>query len=459
MLRLELGRTPAYCDGVNRRSFLQIGAAGLGAWGLEDVLRGRAAAAESGRPAKDTSVILIWLDGGPSHHDTYDPKPDAPAEYRGIWRHIPTNVPGMDVCELFPRQAQLADRYSLIRSMHHDTGDHFTGGHWMLTGRGEVNGANTPQRYPFIGSIATKMTGARRAGMPANVAVPYAMSIGLRPGYFGGNYLGVDQNPFETEGDPNADQFQVTNLSSIAGLTLDRLDSRRQLIGGLDRLRRDADQRGIVEAMNRFDQQAFDLVTGSAARDAFDISTEPSISRERYGRTSWGQSVLLARRLVEAGSTFVTCHFGGWDTHWDHQSAMERYLPQVDMAVSALISDLVERGLLDRVMVIVCGEFGRTPRMNDGGNGGPPLSQGTPGRDHWGNVMSVLVAGGGLKGGLVVGASDRLGENPAERPLRPGDLHHTIFHVLGVDREIAFLNHSGRPIPAIDHGELIHELV
>jgi uncharacterized protein (DUF1501 family) len=456
MIRVNLGRSKAYCDGVSRRSFLQVGLTGLGALGLGDLMKARAAA---GTSQKDTSLILIWLDGGPSQHDTYDPKPNAPAEYRGLWRHIPTNVPGMDVTEMFPLHAKVADKFSLIRSMHHDTGDHFTGGHWMLTGRGEVSGANTPQRYPFFGSIVTKQTGPRQPGMPAHVAVPYASSIGIRPGYFGGSYLGVDHNPFETEGDPNSDNFQVTNLSSVGGLTLDRLGDRRGLIDHFDRLKRDADQSGAIEAMNRFDQQAFDLVTGSAARKAFDISSESSETRDRYGRNSWGQSVLLARRLAEAGSTIITCHFGGWDSHWNHQQTMESHLPKVDMAVSSLLTDLAERGTLEKTMVIVCGEFGRTPRMNDGGNGGAPMSQGTPGRDHWGNVLSVLVAGGGLKGGVVVGESDKLGENPAERPLRPGDLHHTIFHVLGVDPTVNFLNHSGRPIVSVDHGEIIRELV
>lgn len=457
MLRLPLGTTRRYCDGVSRRSFLQVGLAGMGAIGLGDVMRLRAAA--SSVPAKDTSLILIWLDGGPSQHDTYDPKPKAPAEYRGIWSQIPTNVPGIEVTELFPLQAQIADLYSIVRSVHHDTGDHFTGGHWMLTGRGGVSGANNPQQSPFFGSIVTKVTGPRKPGMPANVGVPYAMSIGLRPGYFGGHYLGVEHNPFETEGDPNADNFQVQNVSPVGGLTIDRLGDRRELIARFDRMRRDADQSGMVEAMDRFDQNAFDLVTGSGAREAFNIQSESPETRDRYGRTSWGQSVLLARRLVEAGSTIVTCHFGGWDTHWDHQGAMERYLPQVDRAVHGLLTDLNERGILDKTLVMVCGEFGRTPRMNDGGNGGPPMSQGTPGRDHWGNALSVLMAGGGLKGGTVIGATNHLGEHPTERPLRPGDIHHTIFHVLGVQPDLMFTNHAGRPIPAIDHGEVIRELV
>ena len=456
MLRIPLGKTPRYCDGLSRRSFVQVGLAGMGALGLGDVLRGRAAAETSG---KQTSMILIWLDGGPSHHDTYDPKPNAPAEYRGIWSPISTNVSGMDITELFPLQAQIGHLFSIVRSVHHDTGDHFTGGHWMLTGRGGASGANTEQQYPFFGSIAGKVLGARKSGMPANVCVPYAMSIGLRPGYFGGHYLGVEQNPFETDGDPNADNFQVTNMSPVTGLTLDRLSDRRSLNATLDGARRQLDKPGLADAIDQFDQQAFDLVTGSKAREAFNISLESPEMRERYGRNSWGQSALLARRLVEAGSTVVTCHLGGWDTHWDHGSAMQSYLPRVDRLVHGLLTDLNERGLLDTTLVMLCGEFSRTPRMNDGGNGGPPMSKGTPGRDHWGSALSVLMAGGGLKGGQVVGATNRLGEHPAERPLRPGDLHHTIFQTLGIAPDIAFLNPAGRPIPAIDHGEVISELV
>ena len=460
MLRLPMeSLTAPYCDGVSRRSFLQVGLAGMGAMSLGSLMQARAASAGQGGGSKDTSLILIWLDGGPSQHDTYDPKPDAPAEYRGIWRHIPTNVPGMDIGELFPLQAKVADKFSIIRSMHHDSGDHFTGGHWMLTGRGEVSGAATAGKYPFIGSIAAKMTGPRKPGMPAHAAVPYASSIGLRPGYFGGNYLGTEHNPFETDGDPNADNYKVANLGEIGGLTIDRLGDRRSLNAGLDRIRREADRSGLLESISRFDQQAFDLVTSAGAREAFQIQSETPETRERYGRNSWGQSVLLARRLVEAGSTIVTCHFGGWDTHWNHQASMEQYLPKVDKAVSSLLIDLDQRGLLGKVMVVVCGEFGRTPKMNDGGNGGAPMSQGTPGRDHWGNALSVLIAGGGLKGGQVIGSTNRLGEVPAERPLRPGDLHHTLFHVLGVDPDVSFPNHAGRPVPAIDHGEVIRELV
>lgn len=458
-MRIEAGSPSVpYCDGLSRRSFVQLGVAGIATAGLGQLLRARELSASLGVPRKDTSVILLWLDGGPGHMDTYDMKPAAPAEYRGIWSPIRTNVPGMEVTELFPLQAKIADKFSVVRSLHHNTGDHFTGGHWMLTGRGGVSGASTPGKYPFFGSIATKVLGPRQAGMPANVAVPYAMSIGIRPGYFGGNYLGVQHDPFETQGDANAANFQVQNISLANNLTVQRLEDRRGLLKGFDQLRRETDCSGRLNSMDRFDQQAYEMVAGEKARKAFDLSQEDAATRDRYGRTSWGQSTLLARRLVEAGTTFVTCHFGGWDHHWNLQSGMESYLPQIDQLVTALFTDLSERGLYDRVLVVLCGEFSRTPRMNNGGNGGPPLSMGTPGRDHWGNAMFCLLGGGGVKGGRIIGSTNRLGEVPQDRPLRPGDIHHTIYRVLGVDPSMAFLDHAGRPVAAIDHGAVIEEL-
>src|SRR5207302_8163397 len=215
MFRLDLGPAGRYCDGMSRRSFLALGVAGMAGVGLPQLLRARAASAAR----KDTSVILIWLDGGPSHLDLYDMKPQAPAEYRGIWDPIPTNVSGFEVTELFPLQAKIADRFSIVRSLHHDNGDHFTGGHYMLTGRGGASGADTAGKYPFVGSMATSVTGPRKPGMLSNVAVPYAMSIGIRPGYFGANYVGIQHNPFETEGDPNSPNFQVQNIQMPADLT------------------------------------------------------------------------------------------------------------------------------------------------------------------------------------------------------------------------------------------------
>ena len=460
MFRIDAGPAPhKYCDGFSRRSFLQIGVAGMAATGLSQVLQAKEASAAAGVTPKETSVILLWLDGGPSHMDLYDLKPEAPAEYRGIWSPIRTNVPGIEIGELFPLQAKIADKFSIVRSLHHNTGDHFTGGHWMLTGRGAgVGGASTPGKYPFFGSIATKMTGPRQPGLPANIAVPYAMSIGLRPGYFGGNYLGVQYNPFETEGDPNSDNFKVQNVNLFNALTVDRLENRRNLLAQMDRLRRDVDRRGTLDAMNKFERQAYEMVVGEKAREAFDLTKEDPKIREMYGRTTWGQSTLLARRLVEAGTTFVTCHFGGWDHHWDLKAGMERYLPQIDQLVYGLLTDLTQRGLYDKVCVVLCGEFSRTPRMNDGGNGGAPGSMGTPGRDHWGNSMFCLLAGGGIKGGRIIGSTNRLGEAPQDNPLRPGDIHHTLYRVLGVNPNEHFLDHSGRPVPAIDHGGVIEEL-
>lgn len=445
-------------QGMSRRSFVQVGVAGMATTGLADVLRARELAAAAGRPARDTAVILLWLDGGPSHLDLYDMKPEAPAEYRGIWRPIRTNVPGIEITELFPRQATVADKFSIVRSLHHDNGDHFTAAHYMLTGRGGPNGSNTPGRSPGVGAIAGQLCGPRREGMPAYVAVPYASSVGLRPGYFGGSYLGAQANPFETDGDPNAASFEVRNLLLPQGLTVGRFDDRNGLRRRLDGLAREVDSSGIIDTMDRFQSQACSLVTSPAARAAFDIAAEDAAVRDRYGRNTFGQSTLLARRLVEAGCTFVTVHSGGWDHHWDLEQGMKSRLPEVDMAVASLLEDLDARGILERTMVVLCGEFSRTPRMNDGGNGGPPLSKGTPGRDHWGNAMFALVAGGGIRGGRIVGSTDAKGQAPKDRPLTPFDLHATIYHVLGVDPTTHFLDHTGRPVPAIDSGAVISEL-
>lgn len=459
MWRIGMGGASRYCDGISRRSFVQLGAAGMATAGLPEILRAKNTTAELGRPTKDTSVILVWLDGGPSHMDLYDLKPEAPAEYRGIWRPIPTNVPGFEISELFPLQAKIADKFSIVRSLHHDTGDHFAGAHFMLTGRDGANGGDTTGKSPSIGSIATRVLGSRRAGMPAYVSVPYAASIGIRPGYFAANYLGKEFDPFETDGDPNAESFQVQNMNLAGGLTVDRLENRRGLMRHFDSTRRFVDQTGMADSMDRFQVQAFDMVTGAAAREAFNLSGEDAKLRDRYGRNSWGQSTLLARRLVEAGTTMVTVHMGGWDHHWDLKTGMNNYLPMVDQALYGLFTDLSERNLAEKTLVVVCGEFSRTPRMNDGGNGGAPGSMGTPGRDHWGNAMFCVLGGGGVKGGQIVGATNRLGEYPAARPITCGDIHATIYQVLGVDPSVSFLNHAGRPVPAIDRGDVIAELI
>ncbi|MBX3438032.1 MAG: DUF1501 domain-containing protein [Planctomycetaceae bacterium] len=457
MLRVDAGGTGQYCDGLNRRSFVQLGVAGMASLGLGDVLRAKA---NAGSGAKARAAILIWLDGGPSHLDLYDLKPQAPAEVRGLWSPIPTNVPGFDITELFPKQAQVADKFSIVRSLYHDTGDHFAGGHRMLTSKDMgVSGANTVGKFPSFGSIIARERGPNRRGMPAYIAVPVASSIGLVPGYFGGNWLGAHLDPFQTGGDPNNTDFKVQNVDLVAGMSVDRLDDRRTLYASLDRIPRTLDRRGTFDALDRFDRDAYDFVSGKQAREAFDMSREDDAVRERYGRDSWGQSVLLARRLVEAGSTFVTVHFGGWDNHWDLKSAMESYLPRVDAAVSSLFTDLSERGLLDSTLVILCGEFSRTPRMNDGGNGGPPLSMGTPGRDHWGAAMFCLLGGGGIRGGQIVGSTDARGERPLTRAVRPEHIHATIYKAMGIDPALQLLDHRGRPTAVLDDPSPIEELL
>ena len=460
MFRINAGSSPRYCDGMSRRSFVQLGVAGMASVGLSGVLRAKEESAVKTGTRKDTSAILIWLDGGPGHMDMYDMKPEAPLEYRGIWRPIRTNVPGIEISELFPKQAKIADKFSIVRSLHHDTGDHFAGGHRMLTTKNMgVSGGNTAGKFPSIGSIVAHQRSDRRSSLPPYVSVPVASSIGLRPGYFGGNWLGAHLDPFETGGDPNKANFKVQNLDLVKGLTVDRLDDRRHLLAALDQIPRAVDASGAFDSMNRFDRQAFNFVAGKQARDAFDLSKEDEALREQYGRQGWGQSTLLARRLVEAGASFVTVHFGGWDHHWNLQSGMESYLPRVDAAVSTLFTDLDQRGLLDSTLVILCGEFSRTPRMNDGGNGGPPLSKGTPGRDHWGNSMFCLLGGGGVQGGQIVGSTDRRGETPASRAVRPDNIHATIYRCLGIDPTLHILDHSGRPTPVLEDPTPIHELL
>ena len=455
MFRLDLGRQGRYCDGHSRRSFLKVGMAGMASAALPSLLRAKS---DSGT-RKDTSVILIWLDGGPGHMDMWDMKPDAPGEYRGIWKPVKTRVPGMETTELFPKQAKQTQHFSIVRSVAHGTGDHFAGAHRMLTAHdGGVSGANTDAKFPGIGAIVHRELGARKPGMPGYVGVPIGSSVGLRPGYTGGHFLGVAHNAFETVADPGSPGFRVPNLNLAAGLKVADLEDRQKLTKRFDTARRSLEGRDDVRAMDKFGQKAFDFVTGEKARKAFDISAEDPRLRDRYGPHGWAQSMLLARRLVEAGSTFVTVHLGGWDHHWDLQKSYERLLPIVDAGVASLFEDLAERGLLDTTLVVLCGEFGRTPKMNDGGNGGPAGSKGTPGRDHWGDAMFVQMGGGGVKGGQVIGSTDRLGRFPTSRPLTPSNVHATIYKVLGIDPRLQLIDGTGRPVNVLEDPTAIEEL-
>jgi uncharacterized protein (DUF1501 family) len=451
-----IGRPYRFCDGVTRRSVLKAGFLGLAGLSLPDLLRAKAAAASRGQaPADDLSIILVWLDGGPPQHETYDPKPDAPAEFRGPLKPIATNVPGIQIAEVLPYHARLMDKMAIIRSMYHNNGDHFAAAHWMLTGYLGSNAASLAPQYPSMASIITKLKGSKRSGMPAYVGLPNTHSVGLSPGYHGGAYLGVATNPFSADGDPNADGYRVPNLALPAGVDPTRLDDRRGLLAAFDKTRRDADASGLMDGLDRFSQEAFAMVTGPAARAAFDLTKESPHLRDRYGRHTWGQSALLGRRLVEAGVRFVTLTFGGWDMHSSIERSMRSVGPIVDNAVGSLVDDLDQRGMLEKTIVIVMGEFGRTPRMN---TGGVPGADAIPGRDHWGEVMSVLVTGGGVAGGTVIGSSNARGEVPKDRPIQPQDLAATLYRRLGIDPHHAFVNRSGRPIPIGANGQAIEEL-
>lgn len=445
MLELNAHGAGRCCDdGLSRRSFLRLGAAGLTTLGLPQILQARGT-------AKDTRVILLWLEGGPSAIDLWDMKPAAPAEYRGYWRPIPTRAP-FQITEMFPKQAKIADKFSIVRTLHHGDGDHIGSAHILLTGRVGPTIANQAPTAPSQGSIVAKTAGARRPGLPPYVVIPQAVSGIMRPGYFGANYLGGSYDPFETGGDPNSPAFKIHNLSLSSGMSVDRLDDRRSLRRSLDTLRRDADANGAFDALDGFEKQAFELVTSKAVADAFNLSGESDAMRDRYGRNTWGQSTLLARRMVEAGVSFVTVNMGGWDQHGDLKAKMDLYLPRVDAAVSSLFADLESRGLLEKTLVVVCGEMSRMPRMNDGFSGQPP------GRDHWSSAISLVMGGGGVKGGRVVGATDPRGESIVERPVTPEQLHATIYNVLGIDPSVQFPDRAGRPISAVDRDEPIREL-
>jgi hypothetical protein len=454
-----VGPSPQRCDGLSRRGFLKIGTLGLGGLSLSlgDLLRTKSSAASRGRASvPERSVILIWLDGGPPQHETYDPKPDAPAQFRGPLRPIETALPGVQVSELLPNHARLLSKMSIIRSLHHDNGDHYAAAHWMLTGYLGSNARSLPAKYPSAGSIVAKLTGSKARGMPAYVGLPHTHSVGLVPGYHGAAYLGVGYNPFIADGDPNSPGYHVPNLSLPSGVDSLRLEGRRSLLGRFDHVRRAVEATAAVEGLDRFEQEAFSMVLGKRARAAFNLSKEDPRLRDRYSRHPWGQSALLARRLVDAGVRFVTLTFGGWDFHSSLERGMKRVLPILDATVGTLIEDLDDRGLLDSTLVLVMGEFGRTPRMN---KTGVPGSDPVPGRDHWGQVMSVLAAGGGLKSGQVVGASSARGELPKDRPLRPQDLAVTVYHQLGIDPETTFLNHAGQPVKIGSDGQVIAELM
>jgi len=437
------GSTVRTCDGVSRRDFLRVGSLAVGGISLADLLRARAAAAESGATVNDTAVILLWLAGGPSHIDMYDLKPHAPAEFRGEFQEIPTNVAGTRISEHLPLQAALMDKISVVRSGTHTNAGHGMGSQWMLTGYQPTIEVND-NIYPSVGSVASKMRGPNTPGLPAYVNLPNKLGLGKAA------YLGASYNPFAPESDPNNDGFNVRNLKLPGRVTVDRLERRRELLNSVDTIRRDIDSKGDIAGIDKFYRDAMEMITSDAALRAFDVHREDPRLREKYGRNDLGQSCLLARRLVEAGVTFVTIQAGGgWDTHGDNFAQLKNnLLPKYDRALAALVSDLHSRGLEKKVLVMTFGEFGRTPRINP-----------QAGRDHWPGAMSVVYAGGGLQMGQMIGTTDSKAEYPATKPYSPGCVLSTMYHVLGIDHTHVFHDQANRPLPILSEGHPIEELV
>lgn len=458
MLQVFQPKSGQNCAGQSRRTAIKaglLGVSGLTLAGLEKLR------AEGKATKNEKAVILIWLDGGLSQLESYDPKPDAAVEYRGPFGAISTKVPGITLSETLPRHAALADKMAFVRSLHHGTGDHFAAAHWMLTGRFGSTTVNQAPQFPSVGSFVSKMRGANQAGMPAYVGLPAAESVFLFPGYQGAAYLGSEFNPFDVDTEQkylhfsyNVQVGRAKFLSSMQQQVPDRMTDRQSLLTKLDHMRRDLDRSGRMKAMDRYQQDALGMVTGPQAQQAFDIEKEDPKVAERYGKNPWGRYTLMARRLVEAGVTFVTVDMPHWDDHSNIAVGHGGKLAVVDQAVGALVEDLADRGMLDQVLVVVMSEFGRTPRINTGQPGIP-----IPGRDHWGDAISVMLAGGGLKQGVVVGATNGQAAYPIERPLSPHDLLATIYHVMGIDWNQSFLDYSGRPVPMLTEGRPIRELI
>lgn len=436
--------TNRYCDGRTRRSFLRLGLGSTSGLGLTSLLR---AAPRSAAP-QAKRCILIWMDGGPSHHETFDPKPNAPAEIRGIFNPTATRVPGVQVCERIPLIAGIMDRLTVIRSIaHHDPG-HGGGNHYLTTGRPTptpIGCGDSASFHPSIGSFIAKERGAA-AGLPAYVQ--FALPSPMRSG--GPNFLGNKYAPFLIANNPNNPDFSLADVVLPPGIADVRARSRAELRRSLDTLERIGDDAAADPArgLDAFQEQARRLITSTEAKRAFDIGLESEDVRDAYGRTMVGQQCLLARRLVEAGVPFVTVQHAGWDHHANIFPYLKtRWLPIFDLAFSTLIKDLDERGLLADTLVVALGEFGRTPKINK-----------DAGRDHWPGAMSVVMAGAGVPRGQVVGATDSHGAAPSERRLTVEHLMCSLFAKLGIDPHKELITPEGRPVAIVNGGEPISEL-
>jgi len=439
-----IGQPFRNCDRISRRNVLRVGALALGEVSLANLLRNNALATEFRESRRDTAVIQIFCGGGPSHIDMYDLKPNAPADIRGEFKEISTSVPGIRISEHLPRQAAIMDKLAVVRTVTHTNSIHLPSSHLMQTGYVSPNAVAGENIHPSTGSIAAKLRSTSSTGMPTYVAVPRGQAFSSAA------YLGAACNPYTTDIEPNAEDFDVPNLRLPVGINFERVLQRRDLLKQLDKFRRTIDSAGQVSGMDRFQQQALKMVSSRQVAEAFDIRYEPREVRDRYGRTSLGQNCLLARRLVEAGVSYVSClSGGGWDTHIDNfRPQKELLLPRLDQAISALVTDLHERGLDKRVLVNVMGEFGRTPRINK-----------DAGRDHWPGTFCALFAGGGLNMGQMIGSTDAHAAFPTSQPYSPGDVLATIYHVLGIDYRQEFRDDTGRIFPILREGEPIPELV
>jgi hypothetical protein len=413
--------------------------------GLDDWLRIRAAAADpSSSEPRARNCILIWLAGGPSHIDTLDPKPDAPADVRGEFKPISTSVPGLSISQVYPNLAKMMNRVTLIRSMTSPEADHGRASHHLLTGYRPMPALE----YPSYGSVVSKVREARRGMLPPYVAIPDT------PLFSSSGYLTPAYDPFAVGGDPNQESFRVRNLTPPDRLTLQRLMRRKAMVKSLDDFAHDVPPTSLTTSRDQFSEQAYSLMTSNAALAAFRMGDESPGLREKYGRNPFGQSCLLARRLIEAGVSFVTVNDRGtgplgWDTHQQNFPTIKNTLaPPLDQGLTALIEDLADRRLLDRTLVVMMGEFGRTPKIN-------PMA----GRDHHGRANSLILAGAGIPGGLVLGKTDARGDLPTERPVTPADLASVLFLKLGIDPERKFAAPDGRPIRLVDGGQPPVELL
>lgn len=437
------------CEGTTRRDCLKLGLGALCSGGFVDALGGRSA--NAGESTRGTSCILIWLDGGPSHFETFDPKPEAPAEIRGEFQAIQTKVPGMLFSENMTRLAAMSDKLAIVRSVRHDQNNHGAGNHYMMTGaptRIPVSCGAFVSFHPSMGSVVSAERGAPH-GLPPYFSIPSMTKSG------GPNFLGARHAPFEVANDPNQESFRVRDVTIPRGLADLRAVNRREIRGQLDSLLRFKDRAAgdpVLGADENY-QQAVSLITSSAAQRAFEIEREPAETRNAYGRNSLGQRALLARRLVEAGVPFVTINNGGWDHHANIFPAFRKQGQEFEAVVATLISDLDQRGMLDTTLVVVMGEFGRTPQIST-----LPGST-TPGRDHWSNAISILVAGCGTPAGQVVGATDRNGYTAIERIYGPENLVSTVYRKLGIDPDKILYNSVGRPTHLVSDPRQIAELM